>query len=52
MEVSDSEVRSEMRCAIKLFYRLGKTADLMKNVYKNKCLGESMTYRSHHDFKK
>lgn len=38
MEVSDSELRNEMRFAIKFCYRLGKIApkavDLMKEAYK------------------
>lgn len=56
MEMSDSELKNEMRCAIKFCYRLGKTAPetvkLMKEAYKDKCFGESTIFRWHGDFKK
>ena len=51
MEVDDLKLRNQMRCAIKFFHRLGKTAQeivkLMKEAEKDKCFGECRIFRWH-----
>ena len=56
MEVSDFELRNEMRCSIKFCFRLGKTAHEtvkpMNEAYKDKCFDEFTIFGWHNDFKK
>ena len=44
MEVSDSELRNEILCAVKFYCCLGKTdpeiLKLIKEAYKDKCFGK------------
>ena len=55
MEVSDSELRNKMLCAIQFCYRLGKivpeTLELRKEAHKDKCFSQSTIFRCHGDLK-
>ena len=56
MEVSGSEWRTEMHCAIKFCYCLKKLAPdtdkLLKEAYKDKFFGEPMIFWCYGDFKR
>ena len=56
MEVSDSELRSEMHSVVKFCCSLSKTSPetvkLISEAYKDKCFVESTIFRRHSDFKK
>jgi transposase len=53
--MSDRDLKNEMRCAVRFCHRLGKSApetiQMMKEAYKEDCLGESTIFRWYKAFK-